>query len=125
MCDEAIPHLEEGLSLNLDVPHALNSYALCLASSGRLVEALGFLSKGLEYEPDSPWLHGNSAAVFIALGQYQQAQLHARRAVDLSLAQLGYVNGKFSHNLDLAEGLLRGEGATEGPQLELFYHRML
>jgi hypothetical protein len=57
---------------------------MCLASVGKNVEALSFFAKGIEYEPNSPWLHSNMAAILLILGQGEQALNYARKGVELS-----------------------------------------
>ena len=134
--DEAIPLLQEGLDLNLDVPHALNAMAVAKvrlaeqADSSKaymslLQEAVHTLETGLRYDPGNIWIWNNLAGVLLMGREVKGAVNASSRALMIGLSY-GGAPESVMRNARIA--LATGEGFSstpETPAVELFFHRML
>ncbi|KAF4738645.1 Protein O-mannosyl-transferase tmtc4, partial [Perkinsus olseni] len=128
--DEAIPVLKEGLSLNEDVPHALNALGISYLHMGEAQRSVEAFQRGIHYDPENPWLWSNLAAALL-IGDRENTASDAKQcaalAVEKSTEAMGFVHPKFVTNHEIAEAIVEGrnEIADATPQLEFFFHRLL
>ncbi|KAF4750706.1 hypothetical protein FOZ63_012475 [Perkinsus olseni] len=127
--DEAIPVLKEGLSLNEDVPHALNALGISYLHMGEAQRSVEAFQRGIHYDPENPWLWSNLAAALL-IGDRENTASDAKQcaalAVEKSTEAMGFVHPKFVTNYEIAEAIVEGrnEVADATPQLEFFFHRL-
>jgi tetratricopeptide (TPR) repeat protein len=123
--DQAVPLLEEGLGLNLDVPHGLNALAVAYAHLGQPNKAIDSLTTGLKYDPTNVWLFNNLAAMALIVGNLELAVGAVNRAIELCSDTFGAIHTKIARNAEIVQTLLKGESVTGSPEIELFFHRMI
>ena len=121
--DEGIGLLREGLSLNLDVPHALNALGIALARQGKLQESINAFETGLRYDPGNFWIWSNMAAVLLVGNNIADSAMANIRALETAISS-GSVPNRVMLN---ARGIYRRLKGLEAkaPELELFFQRML
>ncbi|KAF4672519.1 transmembrane and tetratricopeptide repeat containing 1 [Perkinsus chesapeaki] len=125
-----IPVLKEGLTLNEDVPHALNALGICYLQLGDIAKGVEAFRRGIHYDPENPWLWSNlAAALLIGEGADSagEAQRCAAFAVEKSTEAMGFIHPKFTLNYELATAKVESmiDISDSQPQLEFFFHRLL
>ena len=82
--DETEDALRHSLSLNPDDAYALNYLGYWLLEESRdAEEALGFIRKAIEKQPQNGYFMDSLGWGYFRLGQYRQAVLYLERAVSL------------------------------------------
>merc|ERR1711972_1196293 len=81
--EDALPHLQQGLSLNEDVPHGLNALGYSLMQLSRPQEAQEAFQKGLGYDPANPYLLNNLGVTAMMSGNFQVGSESLAKAVQL------------------------------------------
>jgi tetratricopeptide (TPR) repeat protein len=74
---------EQGLSLNPASAHAVNQYAMYLATQGRVADALAEARKALDLEPLSAIINSDIGFYQLAAGQRDEAITQLRKTLDL------------------------------------------
>lgn len=117
--EEAIPMLDEGLKLNLAVPHGLNALGYAHAHLQNLQQAQDAFATGLEYDPDNPVIWNNLAVVWMTAGALENAAQGIERALTLEPN-----HPTFIHNAMILQRAAENGGVLEaGPRMEMFFSR--
>jgi TolB-like protein len=73
----------EGVRLDPDNPDALWRHGYCLTTIGRIKDAMPFLKAAVDRDPLQGRNLGILAQAYLCMGDYETAEIHARRALDL------------------------------------------
>ncbi len=73
----------EGMRLDPENPDAVWRYGYCLAAIGRIKDAMPFLKMAVDRDPLQGRNLGILAQTYLCIGDYEAADTHARRALEL------------------------------------------
>lgn len=110
--------------MNADLPHGWNALGISFANLNMMQEAQDSFAKGLEYDPEHPFLWNNMGAVWMMSGAFEQAP----QAIEKALAQEPD-NPIFQYNYQYLVQVSEGKGGelqAQGikPRMDMFYNRM-
>jgi len=117
--EDAIPTLQQGLSLNEDVPHGLNALGYSFVQLGRHQEAADAFQRGLGYDPANPFLLNNLGVVNMMAGNFDAGAQLIAQAV-----QLEPQTPSFLYNAQMVQTMVEtNRWPTQQFVLELFFNR--
>jgi tetratricopeptide (TPR) repeat protein len=122
---EGIVYLQEGLQLNLDVPHGLNALGYGLWKLNDLDGALNAFLTGIRYDPKNIWLLRNAAAIYLLKGDIQNTVDYVNQAIQTSVDIYGDVLDIIVPIAVATQAKIEGRQVVGGVEMELFFTRMM